>query len=278
MTHNDTWYRNKNEEITDNSIRLVIHREGDNKSFFEATQRKHGEKRSTLHTTVTDMTDAQLIELRDHLNTLKLDAQEDSITTDMERVFKEGKIPSLETELEIWNIIEALGGISWNLNHEVADGRTTITSKQEEFMASAKRVQEHLIKRLETEYGIIPPDGAKPDQPAPEGKKYYWDWYEEMQADYFKNEYDKIICSACALHEDNGAEKMRICVPCDVFNGMIYSLIYPWECAMLTFGSSNKWTEEQLLAEIKAKGGEDSVKRYKQKLILLKGNETQGEE
>lgn len=208
-----------------------------------------------------------------------------SLADDMAKLFKEENMPDISTELNIWKLIESLGAVIWRMAHDDADGRITLADKDNEFMVVAHRVQERLVEKLEAEYNVIPPqkcprtepDQRRQDLPHASGyyKIYYWDWYGKMKSAYYQEEYENIICSACTLHKRNGAEVMQSYVPCDVYPGIINHLIFPWECAMLQIGNvtsmcSGFWSEERLLSEIKKKGGEDSVMRYKQKLLTLK--------
>lgn len=55
-------------ETTNSKFRLVVHRPGDNKNFLEADQTDIGEKRNKHNYVLVDMTDADLIKLRDYLN------------------------------------------------------------------------------------------------------------------------------------------------------------------------------------------------------------------
>lgn len=186
-------------------------------------------------------------------------------------IFKE--VPKLETELDIWKVIEALGAVVWRTEHDEADGRPSGINY--DFNSMTRRFSNLLVQKLKTDYSVIPPwevplmeFGHAYERPlAPKGKIYYWDWYDQMKSEYFKEEYNNIICSACALHEKDGVDKMYISIPCSVFNGSLYRLTFPWECGMLH--RSCGWTMDRLLSEIKNKGGEDSVKRFKQKLRLL---------
>jgi hypothetical protein len=190
-----------------------------------------------------------------------------TLQEDLEKVFKDGQIPKLETDFDRWKVIETLGGVSWNMRHDASHGRITLSDIDIEFIATIRRIHEGFVEILKTKYNIIPPQECIPL--APVGKTYYWDWYDSMKKTWLKEEYNKIICSACALHEQDGVEKMSYCIPCSVYPGSIYRLDSPWECAMIT-GRFPDWTEKKLFTEMKEKGGEDSVKRYKQKLTLLR--------
>ena len=55
-------------ENENSKFRVVIHRPGDNKSFIEADQRDIGEKKSKFNYVIVDLSDDDLVELRDFLN------------------------------------------------------------------------------------------------------------------------------------------------------------------------------------------------------------------
>lgn len=194
----------------------------------------------------------------------------------MKELFGEGQFPVFGTGMEIWELIEGLGGIIFYTEHDAADGRISLNAEDDRRLSLMKQMSRKLLEKLRDEYGIIPPqeypkvESLRDLPPAPEGKKYYWDWYRETSAIYYKEEYERIICSACALHEENGAEAMRGHVPCGIFPGMLYHLTYPWLCGMLKDGRCGWLTPEELLQEIREKGGEEAVKAYKDKLLTLK--------
>ncbi len=136
----------------------------------------------------------------------------------VEIIFKEDISLKTETEMDIYNLIEGLGGIIWRMDHDSSDGRIELSGNDASFMTAANRFLYLLIQKLKEKYNVIPPDECPhrlreigdrtPIQPAPKGKIYYWDWYKAVQKEYFKNEYNKIICSACVLHENDAVEKM----------------------------------------------------------------------
>ena len=55
-------------ENENSKFRVVIRRPGDNKSFIEADQRDIGEKKSKFNYVIVDLSDDDLVELRDFLN------------------------------------------------------------------------------------------------------------------------------------------------------------------------------------------------------------------
>jgi hypothetical protein len=179
-----------------------------------------------------------------------------------------------QTEMEYWEAIESLGGVSFSICHDLADSR--IKDPNGDLAKTAKEASE-LSERLVSElkkFGVIHPKdcpktktGEKKPRP-PKGKKYYWDWYEKMSKAYYKAENEKIICSACPfgpkLHE-RGASSHHI--SCDVFSGIIYKLCIPFECAMV---SSDMWGRQRLFQEISKRGGEAALIKFKIKEAGLK--------
>jgi hypothetical protein len=179
-----------------------------------------------------------------------------------------------QTEMEYWEAIEGLGGISFSLNHDLADGR--IDDKDggmAKTIADASELSERLVSGLK-KFGIIHPKdcpkmkmGEKKPKP-PKGKKYYWDWYEKMKEAYYKAENEKIICSACPfgrkLHKKGACNHY---IPCDVFSGMIYSLSIPFECVMV---GNKLWDYQKLCDEILKKEGQAGLIRFKIKEAGLK--------
>ena len=57
-------------ETENSTFRIVMHRPGDNKSFLEANQRDDRENRSKFNYVLVELSDKDLIELKDYLNTV----------------------------------------------------------------------------------------------------------------------------------------------------------------------------------------------------------------
>jgi hypothetical protein len=171
-----------------------------------------------------------------------------------------------ETELEYWGAIEALGGFSWRMNHDLSDGRIDDPSGSiDQDIGSARKIQETLVAELTEKFGVIHPKDCpqveigQKQPPAPEGKIYYWDWYEKMKKEVYHLEYEAMICSACPFSE--GVDKMISLggvVPCSVFCGMMYHLRAPHICGMTT-RSSGDWSDTQLYTEILEKHGKEAL-------------------
>ena len=175
-----------------------------------------------------------------------------------------------QTELEYWEVIEGLGGFIWRMNHDLADGRiedpTGSISKE---ISEARTISDLLVKELGEKFEIIHPNdcpktkiGQKPP-PAPEGKTYYWDWYEKTKTKAYNAEYEKIICSACPFSE--GVEQMINLggnIPCGIFTGIIHQLSAPHMCAMVDYDS---WSKDKLHQEILNQHGDEALKKFKNK-------------
>ena len=121
-----------------------------------------------------------------------------------------------ETEEDYWEIIEGLGGLGWRMNHDLADGRPW-TAGTEGSVTSIHSQLESIVLVACLKFGII-----HPHQPelTPEGTREYWEWYGGTKAKIFGNEYDRSVCSSCAMSEgkeryDGGG------VPCKLVNGFM---------------------------------------------------------
>jgi hypothetical protein len=187
-----------------------------------------------------------------------------------------------ETELEYFEVIEGLGGFSWRMNHDLADGR--IEDPDGKIGAGINEIQallEQLVSEVCEKFGVIhPKDCPKrsikdiqndvPVPPAPEGKKYYWDWYEKQKRESYSKEYGGLICSACPFSE--GLERMMTLggqIPCGEFRGSIYHLSAPYRCEMLENRWGDGWTQEYLFERIRREHGEEALERFRTKLQAL---------
>ena len=180
------------------------------------------------------------------------------------------------TEIEYWAIIESLGGFIWRMNHDAADGRFQMTKEAEKDLSDARQVMEALVSELFVQFGVVHPndcprknaEGKMPEAPA--GMSWYWDWYHKTKMAWNRAEYEKIICSACALCEGAEAFVRGNAIPCAAWKGTLYQLSMPYQCAMVDSACSWKWKEEQLIAEIRKIGGEEAVLKFKAKETELK--------
>ena len=105
---------------------------------------------------------------------------------------------------------------------------------------------------------------------APLGMMWYWDWYNKMKAESYRDEYEKLVCSACPLSEGVETFISSNYIPCTAWNGCLNHLPQPFACAMLYRGSQDSWSRRKLLAHIKAKGGAEAVQKFEAKEAELK--------
>jgi hypothetical protein len=183
-----------------------------------------------------------------------------------------------ETEMEYWKAIEGLGGYIWSTNHglsryhiEDPDGKISkhLREVSEEIQGLSREITEKFGIILPVDYPVIAFNKELPK--APEGKRYYWDWYREMKKSYSQKEYDGIICSACPFTE--GVEYMIALggqIPCGAVQGSINRLRFPFMCGMT--GWSDSWTEDQLKEEIIKKGGEQAYAVFLAKKAEIQNN------
>lgn len=181
-----------------------------------------------------------------------------------------------ETEMEYWEAIEALGGFSWYTRHDISHGRIedtdgSIMTKVEEVDALSIKLAQEVAEKfnviLPTQMPKRTPDQERP--PAPEGKVYYFDWYDKCKRVFYQDLYDKIICSACPL--SNGLDYFIQLnqIPCGVFRGALYHLRANHMCGMLTY---HDWTTQHLHSAIFNKGGKETLAAFKTKAEALKTN------
>ena len=179
-----------------------------------------------------------------------------------------------KTETEYWMAIEELGGFSWRMNHDLADGRIEDPKGAiDKEIQEAVEIQKKLVAKLKEKFGVIPPDECPQKEidkelpPAPEGKIYYWNWYHKMKEQAYREEYQGIICSACPFSK--GVEYMISMgghIPCGLIQGSIYRLHAPYACGMLNFGDMS---EEDLHKAIQKKG-EKALRLFLAKRDALK--------
>jgi len=169
--------------------------------------------------------------------------------------------------------------MSWRLNHDLSDGR--INDPKGEVSQSITYCQvllETLVGEVCEKFGVIhPKDCPKrsfedirddvPVPPAPEGKIYYWDWYEKWKRESYSKEYEGLICSACPFSE--GLERMMALggpIPCGKWSGSLYHLHAPYICGLITY---QDWTESQLYVAILTEHGIEALEAFRAKLKEL---------
>lgn len=88
----------------------------------------------------------------------------------------------------------------------------------------------------------------------------------ERNHDYYTEEYNGLICSACPL--SRSLEKHIALAgmdPCTNYIGRMYDGIRPkYECALTTL---RKWSRKTLEKNIRAKGGFEALERFVAKFI-----------
>lgn len=168
-----------------------------------------------------------------------------------------------QTEEEYWRVIEDLGAFQFGTNHGLAhESIKDPDGKIRESLESAHTLQQTLAREISEKFGVILPqdypnkESRDGQPPAPEGKTYYWDWYEAQKRLALTAGYDKIICSACPLSEGleayirAGGER----IPCKPFTGTMYKLVFPYSCGMVS-PSAGDWTRSDLMENIIKEGG-----------------------
>lgn len=84
------------------------------------------------------------------------------------------------TELELYEQIEALGGLIWRINHDLADGR--IKGDDESTGLNGLRIHQQYLLQLTRKFGVeIDEPSENPVHPTAS----YWCWYEHWN-DHFK--------------------------------------------------------------------------------------------
>lgn len=180
-----------------------------------------------------------------------------------------------ETEIEYWEAIESIGGFVWRMNHDASHGRFEMTEKIEKDISDASQIMEMLVSELFVQFGVVHPkdcprrnaEGKMPESPA--GMSWYWDWYHKMKTEWNRAEYEKIICSACALCKGADAFIQGNTIPCTVWSGTLYQLYKPYQCAML-IDSNGPWKKEKLFTKIKKVGGKEAIDKFKAKEVELR--------
>ena len=192
----------------------------------------------------------------------------------MEEVIKElldkDENRKLKTEMDIWKVIEFCD--IFDKEYIVVGKKIFLISRNERHLLDTNKVSDLLDARLK-EFGVISPSESpqgeigKKLRSAPKRKTYYWDWYLEMRKKYYTEVFKGIICSACPFANKDQVELMRTRMPCSVFPGIAHRLAKPYVCAMTDMYT---WNEEILFQQIREKGGEDILQRFRQKIWTLK--------
>lgn len=179
-------------------------------------------------------------------------------------------LTELTGEKDYWRRLNFLSGRIWRTEHDLADGRIadpngSIGRGVEQGRSRINKLVLEICRR----FGVIPIENSpfrldlKTAPPPPEGKEYYWSWYERVKREVIEEEYGEIICCACPLSEGveayirNHGER----IPCTIFPGILYSLPAPYLC--WTFRDYLLlWNRQRLLKEIKEKSGDAGVTKF----------------
>ena len=179
-----------------------------------------------------------------------------------------------ETEMKYWMTIEGIGSFIWSTRHDFSHGRIFETPEIFKELKEAREIQEQLVSEIFVLFGVVHPKDcpqgrcASEIPPAPLGMVWYWQWYEKMKTEYYSEQYKGMICSVCpfsrGLQEfiDSGS------IPCNVFKGVLYRLIYPHICGM-----KDIWGQKKLYREIKEEAGPEVLAVFKKAEKELKNME-----
>ncbi len=195
------------------------------------------------------------------------------------------QLAPVRSEMELFIVIDGYGGLIHSTARGVSKGHIDEESGDKD-INSSQAIIDDAMNELVQNYGIIlPPEGPnsgfryseKPIPEPPEGKEWYWVWYFKMKKEFLQGEYDKHICSACALSSGD-LNQFNTSIPCSVFRGIMNRLVVKSHCGMLPLGTGSlprdhEWSKEQLLENIKGKGGEDAVTKFLNKEKELKAVE-----
>ncbi|MFA6594173.1 MAG: hypothetical protein WCT16_02840 [Candidatus Buchananbacteria bacterium] len=174
-----------------------------------------------------------------------------------------------QIEMEYWEAIASIEERTQSINNDIHRGLYESSPEIIQFLIDAQETIECLVSKLFDKFGVIPPKDCPKVEvgqempPAPEGKIYYWDWYEAKEAEAKKQFYDGIICSVCPFSE--GIDSMvGFNIPCGLWKGALYRLEAPHICAML-----RDLSEKKLHWEIRQEAGRQALKLFKEKQAAL---------
>lgn len=178
-----------------------------------------------------------------------------------------------KTELEYWFVIDFLGSFLWRINHDLAGDCIQSASEKKNELKEVQQTMDKLVLEL-AQFGVVHPKECptirlgeeKPK--AFKGKMWYWEWYKKMKKIYYSSEYENLICSACPF--SNGLEELISGngILCSLIDAMLYQLPEPALCAVINRGGD--CSREMLLEEIRKKGGDEAVEKFKAKENELK--------
>lgn len=188
-----------------------------------------------------------------------------------------------ETEVDYWSAIESLGGFIWRMNHDLGDGRIEDPhGKIDKDIQKMRKVSMQLVEEIGEKFGVIAPEDCpqltlkqrmadeKPP-PAPEGKEYYWDWYNRMKKSTYDAMYENDICSACPYSTGNNGNGVN----CKLFPGS-QSRLSPEHtgCGMIeelsNWDGSHTFSLLGFLEKVEEEHGKEAHDRFLTKLDALK--------
>lgn len=172
-----------------------------------------------------------------------------------------------ETEREYFNLIEGLGAFLHSTNRGIMKGHIKDALAASSEVAEMRALQTRLAEELEEKFGVLhvsksPKRNTDGTYPAPpEGKRWYWPWYEAMKEQWLRSEYEGEICSACPFSSGFNMSFIHR-VPCKAIQGSMSRLMRADTCGMVTF---RHWSQEQLIGNIRTEVGDDAVEKFEKK-------------
>lgn len=186
----------------------------------------------------------------------------------------------LVTELDYWSAIETIGSYRHSTEHGYMKGHLDTEGNGTSVLLSSARAylqQKRLVAALEEKFGIVAPQncphltfeqrmaGEKmPD--APQGMRWYWDWYEATKEEWEKAEYKKEICSACPYSKGPAGNTY---VNCSLFSGCASGL-HPNNASCLVIqrphgsGMDCDYSEDEFFEKMKEDHGPEALQKWDQ--------------
>jgi hypothetical protein len=184
----------------------------------------------------------------------------------------------LVTEMDYWSAIETIGSYRHSTEHGFMRGRLNTEQDGSSVLISSARAylqQKRLVEELEEKFGVVAPQncpqltmeqrlaGEKPPE-APEGKRWYWDWYKDMGAQWEKKDYEDEVCSGCPYSEGPAG---KVFIKCSLFNGCA-SRLHPDKASCLVLsrpwggGTDDDYSQDEFFAKMREEHGDDAVKKF----------------
>ncbi len=99
---------------------------------------------------------------------------------------------------------------------------------------------------------------------APEGKRWYGDWYGVMKEEWEQKDYEDEVCSACPYSKGPAGNTY---IKCELFNGCA-SRLHPNKASCLVIkrpwggGMGSDYSKEKFFAKMREEHGDESVRRF----------------